>query len=78
VDATIPTWAAGIGGKLVAAPLVKLLYVKVSPKGSGGIRICPATGLSTAKFSNGSFKSAPERFFPLVEMTSRCSVRSLS
>lgn len=31
-DATIPTLAAGIGGKLVAAPLVKLPYVMVSRK----------------------------------------------
>lgn len=31
-DATIPTLAAGIGGKLVAAPLVKLPYVLVSRK----------------------------------------------
>ncbi len=31
-DATLPTLAAGIGGKLVAAPLVKLPYVLVSRK----------------------------------------------
>ncbi|MGH7873084.1 MAG: ABC transporter substrate-binding protein [Candidatus Binatia bacterium] len=31
-DATLPTLAAGIGGKLVAAPLVKLPYVMVSRK----------------------------------------------
>lgn len=31
-DATIPTLAAGIGGKLVAAPLVKLPYVMISRK----------------------------------------------
>jgi len=31
-DATIPTFAAGIGGKLVAAPLMKLPYVMVSRK----------------------------------------------
>ncbi|MGZ9257798.1 MAG: ABC transporter substrate-binding protein [Candidatus Binatia bacterium] len=31
-DATIPTLVAGIGGKLVAAPLVKLPYVMISRK----------------------------------------------
>ena len=31
-DATLPTMASGIGGKIVAAPLVKLPYVMVSRK----------------------------------------------